>query len=111
MIERYVVGALIGYRCSGVFQPTTNVMVLNFFLKTSAVVITYRITDQNSKHCGHWALCCVHLMFTFEVNTLLCFLVSAVSIIECAQTYAPVIQLGNMYVAFVIIIQGAASCD
>jgi hypothetical protein len=37
-----------GHPCTGLYQPRTSAVVLNFLLKTSSVVITYRIVDQDS---------------------------------------------------------------
>ena len=42
--------SLSGHACRGIYQPITSATVLNFHLKTSSVVITYRILDQNSTH-------------------------------------------------------------
>mmetsp|Transcript_3312 Transcript_3312/g.4807 ORF Transcript_3312/g.4807 Transcript_3312/m.4807 type:complete len:173 (+) Transcript_3312:26-544(+) len=59
-----------GHRCSGVFQQNTKVFVLNFHLKTSTVVITYRILDKNKM---------------------------AVCIVEVDGRHTPTVQMGNMY--------------
>jgi hypothetical protein len=40
---------LAGHACTGVYQPVTAATVLNFHLKSSTVVITYRVQDQNSE--------------------------------------------------------------
>eukprot|EP00466_Bigelowiella_natans_P017963 jgi/Bigna1/88324/estExt_fgenesh1_pg.C_300156 len=59
-----------GHLCSGVFQQNTKVYVLNFHLKTSTVVITYRILDKNKM---------------------------AVCIVEVDGRHTPTVQMGNMY--------------
>ena len=37
-----------GHPCNGTYQPITSATVFNFHLKSSTVVITYRILDQQS---------------------------------------------------------------
>uniref|UniRef100_A0A6U2XJE1 Uncharacterized protein n=2 Tax=Lotharella globosa TaxID=91324 RepID=A0A6U2XJE1_9EUKA len=59
-----------GHLCNGVFQQNTKVYVLNFHLKTSTVVITYRILNKNSM---------------------------AVCIVEVDGRHTPTVQMGNMY--------------
>jgi hypothetical protein len=58
-----------GHPCVGTYQPITSATVLNFHLKSSTVVITYRILDQ-------------HTM--------------AVCIVEITEQHVPTIQIGNM---------------
>ena len=58
-----------GEPCSGMFNPMTSTAVLNFFLKSSTVTITYRVMD---------------------MNTL------AVVIVEVDEGHSPTIQYGNM---------------
>jgi hypothetical protein len=52
-----------------VYQKATGVLVLNFFLKGSMVVITYRKVDENTM---------------------------AVCIVECEEAHPPTIQTGSM---------------
>ena len=58
-----------GHECHGTFQPSTNTMVLNFFLKNSTVVITYNILSRDSV---------------------------AVCIIDVTSDSVPTVQTGNM---------------
>lgn len=38
-----------GAVCKGQYLSSTSVIILNFFLKSSMVTVTYRIVDENSK--------------------------------------------------------------
>ena len=58
-----------GNRCHGMFQPMSSVAVLNFYMQTSTVTITYRVMD---------------------VDTM------AVCIVEVDQNHRPTVQYGNM---------------
>jgi len=58
-----------GQSCSGVYQSQTGTAVFNFHLKSSTVVITYRILDQDTM---------------------------AVCIVEVDEQHTPTVQLGNM---------------
>jgi len=58
-----------GQACSGVYQSQTGTAVFNFHLKSSTVVITYRILDQDTM---------------------------AVCIVEVDEQHTPTVQLGNM---------------
>jgi hypothetical protein len=58
-----------GHACSGVYQPATAAAVFNFHLKSSTVVITYRLLS-------------AHTM--------------AVCIVELDEQHTPTVQLGNM---------------
>lgn len=46
-----------GESCSGIFNSATSTAVLNFFLRTSTVSITYRILDPDSTLRWHRCHC------------------------------------------------------
>jgi hypothetical protein len=60
-----------GESCQGVYNSVTRTAVLNFFLRTSTVTITYRVLDADSMAC---------------------------TIVEVDESSAPTIQYGHMYV-------------
>ncbi|GAB5362672.1 hypothetical protein AAMO2058_000817800 [Amorphochlora amoebiformis] len=59
-----------GHLCNGVYHKSSKVYVLNFFLKTSTVIITYKILNKNQM---------------------------AVCIVEVDGRHTPTVQMGNMY--------------
>ena len=59
-----------GESCQGIYNSVTRTAVLNFFLRTSTVTITYRVLDADSMAC---------------------------TIVEVDESSAPTIQYGHMY--------------
>lgn len=59
-----------GNSCHGIFRPVRNVAILNFYLASSTVTITYRAMDNDTM---------------------------AVCIVEVNDLHTPTIQYGNMF--------------
>lgn len=61
-----------GTVCHGKFLPSSNVAILNFFLRSSAVVVVYRIVDADSASCDLTQPFAVPLAFSFSLTFSVC---------------------------------------
>ena len=82
----------VGNMCAGTYVSSTSVAVLQFFQKTSTVLVTYRILDADS------LLLSLSVPLLLPVNSL-CVLsptAMAVTVIEAENGKPGIIQYGNM---------------